>query len=256
MRYWQTHVKNNVAGTRRVVNPFPTGYNLDVRVKRLHDWRLTTAEARGLQTRLAALVLKEGEARPPELVAGVDLSVRRDGMARAAVVVLKLPELILIEAESAEGTLTFPYVPGLLTFREAPLVLAACERLTHTPDLIMVDGQGIAHPRRFGLASHLGLLLDTPTIGCAKSRLCGEHETPAEDAGSRAELTDEGEVIGTVLRTRKSVKPLFISVGHRIDLDTAVRRVLDCCHGFRLPEPTRLAHLAAGGNLTGHAVMV
>jgi deoxyribonuclease V len=140
-------------------------------------------------------------------------------------------------------------VPGLLSFREAPLILAAFEKLTATPDLVFVDGQGIAHPRRIGLASHLGLCLGLPTIGCAKSRLCGEHETPGFAAGSYAELRDNGEVIGAAVRTRAGVKPVYVSIGHMIDLPSAIRRVLDCCRGYRLPEPTRLAHMAAGGNL-------
>jgi deoxyribonuclease V len=140
-------------------------------------------------------------------------------------------------------------VPGLLTFREAPLILAAFEKLKVAPDLVIVDGQGIAHPRRIGLASHLGLCLGLPTIGCAKSRLCGEHEMPGFEAGSYAELRDNGEVIGVVLRTRAGVKPVYVSIGHLIDLPSAVRTVLDCCRGYRLPEPTRLAHQAAGGNL-------
>jgi deoxyribonuclease V len=143
----------------------------------------------------------------------------------------------------------FPYVPGLLSFREAPLILAACERLRATPDLIMVDGQGIAHPRRFGLAAHLGLLLDTPAIGCAKSRLCGVSDMPGASPPSSCDLVDYGEVIGAVVRTKTNSQPLYISIGHKIDLTTAITRVLACCRGYRLPEPTRLAHLAAGGNL-------
>jgi deoxyribonuclease V len=153
----------------------------------------------------------------------------------------------VVESVVIEGRPGFPYVPGLLTFREAPLVLDAFDRIATTPDLILVDGQGIAHPRRFGIASHLGLLFDIPTIGCAKSRLCGEHEGPPLQAPASSPLTDEGELIGAVLRTKTGCKPLYISIGHRIDLPTAVERVLACCRGYRLPEPTRLAHLAAGG---------
>jgi len=142
-----------------------------------------------------------------------------------------------------------PYIPGLLSFRESPLILAACQRLTVTPDLILVDGQGIAHPRRIGLASHLGLFLDTPTIGCAKSLLCGSHETLPEKPGSYAELVDTGETIGAALRTRLGVKPVYVSIGHKVDLRTALHWAMECCRGYRLPEPTRLAHLAAGGKL-------
>jgi len=160
-----------------------------------------------------------------------------------------LPVLEVVEVKVVTDRIMFPYVPGLLSFREAPLILAACEGLVVKPDIIMVDGQGIAHPRRMGLASHLGLFLDVPTIGCAKSRLCGQHGEPEDEAGSYAELIDEGEVIGAVLRTRAGVKPVYVSIGHKIDLAEAIRWVLACCRGYRLPEPTRMAHQAAGGNL-------
>ncbi len=155
----------------------------------------------------------------------------------------------MVETQVVSGELDFPYIPGLLSFREAPLTLAACERLTITPDLILVDGQGIAHPRRMGLASHLGLFLNTPTIGCAKSRLCGTHEVPDEKPGSYAEVVDRGEITGAALRTKFRVKPVYVSIGHKVDLQTAIYWVMNCCRGYRLPEPTRLAHLAAGGNL-------
>jgi deoxyribonuclease V len=154
-----------------------------------------------------------------------------------------------VETRLAQGRLDFPYVPGLLSFREAPLTLAACQLVTIIPDLILVDGQGIAHPRRMGLASHLGLFLNIPTIGCAKSLLCGRHEMPGEDPGSYAEILDGGETIGVALRTKLGVKPIYVSIGHKIDLQTAIHWVLKCCRGSRLPEPTRLAHLAAGGSL-------
>jgi deoxyribonuclease V len=164
-------------------------------------------------------------------------------------VVIQYPELRLVEAKIAHGKLDFPYIPGLLSFRESPLTLAACGQLTLTPDLILVDGQGIAHPRRMGLASHLGLLLDTPTIGCAKSLLCGEHGVPGETPGSYAEVVDRGETVGAALRTKPGAKPIYVSIGHKVDLETAIYWVLKLCRGYRLPEPTRLAHLAAGGNL-------
>ena len=170
-------------------------------------------------------------------------------MGTGAVVVLRYPGLEVVVVKVVTGRIAFPYVPGLLSFREAPLVLAACEQLTVTPDLVIVDGQGIAHPRRLGLASHLGLFLDTPTIGCAKSRLCGHHPAPGKEAGSYTELVDRGETVGAVLCTRAGVKPVYVSIGHRIDLTAAIGWVLSCCRGYRLPEPTRLAHQAAGGNL-------
>ena len=163
--------------------------------------------------------------------------------------VLSYPEFRIAETEVVQGELELPYIPGLLSFRESPLILDACERLTTTPDLILVDGQGIAHPRRVGLASHLGLFLNTPTIGCAKSLLCGTHAVPGDEPGSYTEVVDHDETIGVALRTKPGVKPVYISVGHKINLQDAIHWVLECCHGYRLPEPTRLAHLAAGGNL-------
>jgi deoxyribonuclease V len=220
-----------------------------VKVKSLHGWRLGTSQAKELQARLAASVSRGNGVSVPRYIAGVDISVGRFRKAAAgAVVVLEYPGLEVVETRVARGDLDYPYIPGLLSFREMPLILAACEQLTVTPDLVMVDGQGIAHPRRLGLASHLGLFLDVPTIGCAKSRLCGSHGEPGGEPGDYAELLDGNEVIGAVLRTRRGVKPLYISTGHRIDLGAAVHWVMQCCRGYRLPEPTRFAHLAAGGN--------
>jgi deoxyribonuclease V len=221
-----------------------------VEVKELHSWQVSVAEALAIQRRLAAQVSRTSEVSTPRFIAGVDISRQKEpGVATGAVVVLNYPELRLVETKVVNGKLDFPYVPGLLSFRESPLTLAACEKLTVTPDLILVDGQGVAHPRRMGLASHLGLFLDTPTIGCAKSLLCGSHEMPAAEPGSYAEIIDRGEIIGIALRTKLGVKPIYVSIGHKIDLQSAVYWVLNCCRGYRLPEPTRLAHLAAGGNL-------
>ena len=221
-----------------------------VKVNRLHSWQVDYAEALDTQLRLAARVSRSNEVITPRFIAGVDISAgKAREMATGAVVVLNYPELRLVEAKVARGKLNFPYIPGLLSFRESPLILDACQRLTITPDLIMVDGQGIAHPRRIGLASHLGLFLNTPTIGCAKSRLCGSHEKPGEEPGSYAEVIDNGETIGAALRTKLGVKPVYVSIGHKIDLSTAICWVMNCCRGYRLPEPTRLAHLAAGGSL-------
>jgi len=226
------------------------GYNPDVEVKKLHGWRVSTGEALDIQRRLAGQVVRSGEVMSPRFIAGVDISVSKGwGRSAAAAVVLSYPGLELAEVKIATGDLEFPYVPGLLSFRESPLTLQACGRLTVTPDLVLVDGHGIAHPRRLGLASHLGLFLDVPTIGCAKSRLCGSHQAPEAGPGSYAEVMDNGEVIGTALRTRLGVKPVYVSVGHRIGLESAVHWVLACCRGYRLPEPLRLAHLAAGGEL-------
>ena len=216
----------------------------------LHNWQVTAAEAKEIQRRLALQVSKRNEVDAPRLVAGVDISAPdRGGVAKGAVVVLRLPDLTPIESSVVEQRVSFPYVPGLLSFRETPVILAACEGLTLTPDLFIADAQGIAHPRRLGLASHLGLLLDIPTIGCAKSILCGRHGELGEEPGSYAPLFDGSEVIGAALRTKRGVKPVFVSIGHRVDLEAAIGWVLACCRGYRLPEPTRLAHLAAGGQL-------
>lgn len=229
----------------------------NMEVKNLHRWQVSIAEALAIQLALAAKVSRVNETARVRFIAGVDISApRAQGIATGAVVVLSYPELKLVEAETVTDKVNFPYVPGLLSFRESPLVLAACAKLTVTPDLILVDGQGIAHPRRMGIASHLGLLLDTPTIGCAKSRLCGTHQEPGAELGSYAELVDNGEVIGAVLRTKAGMSLVYVSIGHKVDLAAARHWVLACCRGDRLPEPTRLAHLAAGGKLKLEMSMV
>lgn len=221
-----------------------------MKTKELHAWQLNVAQALDIQRRLSKQVSWTGEVIEPGFIAGVDIAVgRANEMAQAAVVVLSHPELRLVAIELVQGRLEFPYIPGLLSFRESPLILAACRKLSLTPDLIIVDGQGVAHPRRLGLASHLGLFLDIPTIGCAKSRLCGSHSILGKESGNYTELVDSGEVIGAALRTKTGVKPLYISTGHKISLENAIYWVMQCCNGYRLPEPTRLAHLAAGGNL-------
>ena len=221
-----------------------------MKIERLHSWQVSTTQALDIQLELAARVSKVSEVTTPRFIAGVDISTSKaQEMATGAVVILSYPELRLVETKIVNGKLNFPYIPGLLSFRESPLVLAACEKLTITPDLILVDGQGIAHPRRMGLASHLGLFLNTPTIGCAKSRLCGSHKVPGVEPGSYSELINNGEVIGAVLRTKLEVSPVYVSIGHKVDLQTAIHWVLECCRGYRLPEPARLAHLAATGNL-------
>jgi len=222
----------------------------DMRVQALHEWDVSTARAREIQLNLAKRVVTENEVINARLVAGIDISSpHAQDIASGAVVVLHYPELSIVEVKVAQDKIKFPYIPGLLSFRESPLILAACEKLCNVPDLILIDGQGIAHPRRFGLASHVGLFLDLPTIGCAKSILCGQHRPVEEEAGSHAELLDDGELIGAALRTKSRVKPIYISVGHKIDLASALQWTMNCCRGYRLPEPTRLAHLAAGGML-------
>jgi deoxyribonuclease V len=216
----------------------------------MHSWKLTVKEAMALQIQLASEVIQKDTVDDIRFIAGIDVSTQRlSSEGTAAVVVMEYPQLRIVEEKTVHGKIEFPYVPGLLSYRELPLVLQTCAQLTTTPDLFMIDGQGLAHPRRFGIASHLGLLFDKPTIGCAKSRLCGTHRDMGIEAGSYSELLDDDEVIGVALRTRYGTNPVYVSVGHKISLHKAIRWVLACCKGLRLPEPTRLAHQAAGGNL-------
>lgn len=211
----------------------------------LHDWSMNFREAVALQRELAARVLLvDGLHRPLQRVAGVDVSYEKHGdLFFAAVVVLSFPDLEPCEEAFAVDRVTFPYIPGLLSFRELPVVLEAFRCLHTVPDVVLVDGQGIAHPRRLGIASHLGLWLDLPTVGCAKSRLCGEHSSPGAHRGDQVPLTLDGERIGTVLTTRDRVKPLYVSPGHKTDIPTATEIALACVRRYRMPEPTRLAHL-------------
>jgi deoxyribonuclease V len=219
-----------------------------VKTQNLHGWQINVAEAKQIQLELANQVSRQSETIKLRFVLGVDISAPDSrGIARAAAVILSYPELQVAEVKTAEDKLNFPYIPGLLSFREAPLVLDACRKLSINPDLIVADGQGIAHPRRFGIASHLGLLLDMPSIGCAKSRLCGTHSPVTAEIGDYAEIMDNGEIIGVALRSKAGTNPIYISIGHRIDLPTAIHWVMECCRGYRLPEPSRLAHLAASG---------
>ncbi|MBE0415683.1 MAG: deoxyribonuclease V [Dehalococcoidia bacterium] len=216
----------------------------------LHSWQVSVAEAQEIQRSLASKVSRENEVQTPRLIAGVDISHEdKRGLAKGAVAVLRFPELVLVERSVVEQRVSFPYVPGLLSFRETPLIVAACEGLSLTPDLFIADAQGIAHPRRLGLASHLGLLLDVPTIGCAKSILCGRHGELGEEPGSHAPLFDGDEVIGAALRTKRGTNPVYVSIGHKVDLEAALKWVMACLKGYRLPEPTRLAHLAAAGEM-------
>ena len=229
-----------------------TCYNVPMICQSLHSWNVGTQEAIEIQRSLASRVSGEdGLEGSPRYVAGVDISPPDAyGSAVGAVVLLKLPELQMVEVKVYRGKLGFPYVPGLLSFRESPLILGALERLVTTPDVILVDGQGLAHPRRFGLACHLGLLTDTPTIGCAKSILKGRPEgTLASNVGAHVPLVDRGDVVGAGVRTRESVNPIYVSIGHKVSLESAVDLTLACCKGYRMPEPTRLAHLAAAGRV-------
>jgi deoxyribonuclease V len=233
-----------------IANRSACAYNHYMDILRLHEWQVSPAQAIKIQKELATRVSRVGTITSPRLIAGVDISVDRWAKTgTGAVVVLSYPSLELVETKVVTDRIEFPYIPGLLSFRESPLIIKACEGLTVTPDLVLVDGQGYAHPRRMGIASHLGLLLNVPTIGCAKSRLIGSHQEPGAAAGSFTDLLDNGEVIGAALRTKSGVSPLFISIGHKISLPSAVEWVMACCRGYRIPEPTRLAHQAAGGFL-------
>jgi len=216
----------------------------------VHRWNLTPAEAISLQEELRHRVIARDRLGRVRRVAGVDVGFERDGaVTRAAVAVLGFPGLELVDWAIARTPTRFPYVPGLLSFRETPAVLKALAKLKLRPDLLLCDGQGLAHPRRFGFACHLGLLADIPAIGVAKTRLIGEHEAVPGNRGGWTPLVDRGEMIGAVLRTRPGVKPLFVSVGHRVSLDTAIRWVMACVTRYRLPETTRWAHrLASGGD--------
>ncbi len=212
-----------------------------------NQWYIGIPEARALQEKLSSEVVLKDDLGEVRRVAGTDCAFKDGGrLTRAVVAVLSYPGLELIEYAVAERPTDFPYIPGLLSFREVPTLLEAFGRLKQLPDLLLCDGQGYAHPRRFGIACHLGVALGLPSIGVAKSRLIGHHQEPAQSAGSQVPLIDKGETIGAVLRTKDGVNPLYISSGHRISPVTAVDWVLACCRGYRLPETTRWADGLAG----------
>ena len=210
----------------------------------LHSWNMTPREAVALQRELARQLDVNRPLKKCELIAGADCSYNRfSPRLYAAVVVLRVSDMSIVETQGVVGDASFPYVPGLLSFREIPIVLQAFAKLKHRPDVVMADGQGYAHPRRLGLACHLGLCLQIPTFGCAKTRLTGTFEEPGLKAGDVAPLMDKDEIIGNVVRTKNKTKPLFVSPGHWIDLASAVHLTLQSCRGYRIPEPTRQAHL-------------
>jgi deoxyribonuclease V len=213
--------------------------------RKLHPFDVTPARARAIQERLHALVISRDELSPVRTVTGIDVGFDDPETARAAIVTLGFPNLAPVETATARRRVAFPYVPGLLSFREIPVVLDALGKLRHLPDLLLCDGQGYAHPRRFGLACHLGVLSGIPAIGVAKSRLIGEYAEPGSNKGDWSPLVDGAEVVGAVLRTRSKVAPLYVSIGHRVCLETAIRYVLACCTRYRLPETTRAAHRLA-----------
>lgn len=216
-----------------------------MKVRTLNRWDVTPAEARAIQAELAPRVVRTGNPENVRLIAGIDVALP-PGHTRAAVVVDQYPDLTPVDVVTADCPLTFPYVPGLLSFREAPAIVAACEKMPLEPDLVIVDGQGLLHPRRIGLASHIGLILDRPTIGCAKSLLVGQHAPVGENRGDWEPIEDKGEIIGAAVRSRVGVKPIYVSVGNCIGLEPAITWVLRCCRRYRLPEPQRQAHRAAG----------
>ncbi len=227
-------------------------------MKKLHSWNLSYSQARDCQKNLASKVQFVPLKKQPKLIVGIDCAFSKDGKKIiAAVVVLKLPNFTPVETTTALRKVTFPYIPGLLSFREAPVCIAAVGKLKTKPDLFIIDGQGIAHPRRLGLAAHLGLFFDKPTIGCAKSRLIGQFEEPPLEKGAYTLLKDKKrmkpdtqytirntqyETIGAVVRTRTNIKPVFVSVGNKCLLKDAIKITLACAVKYRLPEPTRLAH--------------
>jgi deoxyribonuclease V len=221
-----------------------------MKISSTHSWNVTPTQAMQIQTELAKCVIAQDKFGEIRRVAGVDVGFEgeHNRIARAAVVVLSFPDLAPIDYAIERLPVVFPYVPGLLAFREIPVVLRALERLNTEPDVLIVDGQGRAHPRRLGIACHLGVVIDKPTIGCAKSILCGKAKVPPENVGAWTPLIDKSETIGAAVRTRLGVTPIYVSIGHCTSLKSAIDLVLRCCRRYRLPETTRWAHRVAGGD--------
>ncbi len=211
-----------------------------------HRWDVTPSEGIELQRKLRPLIIKRWRGGKIKIVGGLDVHFPSKNIARAVAVTLSFHGLELLEKSIYEGEVSFPYVPGLLSFREIPPLLKAIGKLKTMPDIFLCDGQGIAHPRGLGLASHLGLVIDTPTIGCAKSPLYGDFDMPAPERGSKSPIRARNTTIGYALRTRTGTKPVFVSVGHRVSLRKAVSIVLACSPRYRIPEPLRVAHHLAG----------
>ena len=211
-------------------------------LRSIHSWSVTPKQAINIQKNLASRVVRTGRLRKVTLVAGADLAFSPDkSCCMAGVVIWDMRTDEVIEQHVVRRQTRFPYVPGLLSFREAPALLSALRKIRHEPDVFLFDGQGYAHPRRFGLACHVGLWIDRPSIGCAKSLLIGDGKAPGRSKGSMSPLMHQGERIGMALRTRDGIKPLYVSVGHRLSLETSVEIALCCCTKYRLPQPTRLA---------------
>jgi deoxyribonuclease V len=212
----------------------------------LHPWKVTPQEAIRIQEELRERLRLRPPKAPFKMIAAADVSYSlADDRVYAAFLLFSYPDLALMESASARGRVSFPYIPGLLTFREAPILLKAFSRLKARPDLLLFDGQGMAHPRSMGIAAHMGILLNLPAIGCAKSRLFGEEAEPGPDQGNVIPLLDHGRRVGMIVRTRAGVKPVYVSPGHRMDLDTSIKILLSLCRGYRIPEPLRVARLYA-----------
>jgi len=213
-------------------------------IQHLHSWNVSYKEAAAIQKKLAEKIVSSSVIDRVSYVAGADISYDKGSNTLfAAVIIFNFPDLKKVEIQSAIGQTSFPYIPGLLSFREIPLLIECFLKVEQNPDLLLCDAHGIAHPRRFGLASHLGLLLNTPSIGCAKTRLIGAGKEPAIEKGSWTSLMFNGVEVGRMVRTRTGVKPMYISIGHLIDIDSAVRFTLACCTKYKMPEPTRQAHI-------------
>ncbi len=212
---------------------------------KLHPWNVNYKEAVEIQKKLKKQIILKSSFKNlnGKLIAGADVSYDKEiDRFYAGVIVFELQTMQKVEEVTASGKVSFPYIPGLLSFRESPILLRAFSKVKKTPDIIILDAQGIAHPRGIGLASHIGLLLNKPSIGCAKTRLIGEYDNVGKEAGHYSQLAIKGKTVGVVLRTRKNVKPVFVSPGHKIDLATSIDLVLKSCRGYKLPEPTRQAH--------------
>lgn len=224
----------------------------------LHQWTQNYQQAKNIQLSLASKIEKQDRIGTINYIAGVDIGFEQQQnitLTRAVIVVLSYPSLKVVDYVLHREKTNMPYIPGLLSFRETPAALAAFKQLKQQPDLIMVDGQGIAHPRRLGVASHLGLWLDIPTIGVAKSRLCGKYQIIPKHKGSWVPLEDNNELIGAVLCSKENIKPLFISIGHRVSLETALKWVTACLTKYKLPEPTRLADRLASRRVTEEKIL-
>nr|HID57771.1 deoxyribonuclease V [Desulfobacterales bacterium] len=217
-----------------------------MKVHLIHQWDVSSKEAIALQISISKQISLRPIPKRITTVAGADVSYSRKGRELyAAALVFTFPDLVLLEMETALGTIDFPYIPGLLSFREGPVLLSALEKIQNRPDVIIFDGHGIAHPRRAGLASHLGMILKCPTIGCAKTRFVGEHRAVPPQKGSIQPIKYQGQVVGAAVRTRERVKPVYVSPGYAVTLNASIDIVLACCRKYRLPEPVRQAHIVA-----------